>query len=190
MVLGQYWLDIPPEAAPGPAKLELHLLNETGWFYHEIFPFDDIEILPTERNFSSPEQVDISLEADFSGQATLIGLDCAVNCRAAPGDSVALTLYWRADAPFERNYTVFIHLLGPEETVLVNADHAPPKPTQGWVHNEVVADPINLTIPAEMAPGDYAIEIGLYDAADPAYQRLPLAGGETRIVLPKLLTIE
>jgi uncharacterized membrane protein len=190
MVLGQYWLDIPTEAAPGRARLELHLLNETGWSYHEIFPFDEIEILPTERNFSPPEQVAIPLEADFSGQTTLIGVDCPANCQTRPGGSVVLTLYWQADAPFDKNYTVFTHLLGPDETVLVNADHTPPKPTLGWVPNEIIADSVNLTIPPNLPPGSYAIEVGLYDAADPAYQRLPLAEGQTRLILPKLLAIE
>ncbi|MBI1878126.1 MAG: hypothetical protein HYR94_07855 [Chloroflexi bacterium] len=103
IVLGQYWLDIPPEATPGPATLQVHLVNVHGFFYDEVFPFDHLEILPTERNFTLPTSVDMPLEANFSNLIMLIGADCRGAtqdaCRAAPGDSVTLTLYWRADAP-------------------------------------------------------------------------------------------
>jgi uncharacterized membrane protein len=190
VVLGQYWLNIPPAAAPGPAALEIHLINETGWQYREIFPLDKLEILPTERNFEPPASMDMALGADFSGQATLLGADCPDSCRAPAGSSITLTLYWRAAANFEKSYTVFTHLLDAEEAVIVNADHAPPKPTTGWVPDEIITDRVTLTLPEGLAPGSYRIEVGLYDAADPAYPRLPLAGGETRLILPQPLTVQ
>jgi hypothetical protein len=196
LVLGQYWLDIPPATAPGPAKLQVHLVNVHGFFYDEVFPFDRLEILPTTRNFNPPAATDMSLEADFSGQVSLIGVDCRpVNpagptCRAAPGEEVILTLYWRAGTAIETNYTVFTHLLGLEETVIVNADHAPPKPTQGWVSDEIIADSVSFTLPETLPPGDYPIEVGLYNAADPEFTRLLLISGETRVILPQPLQVE
>jgi hypothetical protein len=190
IVLGQYWLDIPPTAAPGPAELKLHIINVTAFPYDEVFPLAQLTILPTERNFALPDSIDTPLKADFSGQAVLLGLDCPNNCRAAPGESVTLTLYWQAAAPLETNYTIFTHLLDAQENMLINADHAPPKPTQGWVSGEIIADPVTLTIPANLPSGDYALEIGLYDAADPAFERLPLATGDNRVLLPQSLTVE
>jgi hypothetical protein len=190
MVLGQYWLNIPPEAAPGPARLRLHLINSSGFLYHEIFPLERLEILPTERNFTPPQKIDIPLKANFSQKITLLGADCPAECRAAPGQTLGLTLYWRAEAPSNLNYTVFTHLLGSEETVLANADHAPPKPTRGWVPGEIISDPVNLMIPGDLSPGAYTIEVGLYDASDPAFTRLPLAEEEDRVILPKPLTVE
>ncbi|MDX1521459.1 MAG: glycosyltransferase family 39 protein [Anaerolineae bacterium] len=193
MVLGQYWLDIPPQAAPGPAKLQLHLVNSSGFVYDELFPLDELMILPTERTFSPPQSVDVPVEAKFGDQASLIGLDCrATNgaiCEARPGETLELTLYWRAETAFDKNYTVFTHVLQGQETIVVNADHAPPKPTQGWVADEVVTDPVSLTLPTDLAPGSYALEIGLYDAADPAFTRLPLPSGDTRVLLPDAVVI-
>ncbi|MCB0164522.1 MAG: glycosyltransferase family 39 protein [Anaerolineae bacterium] len=189
MVLGQYWLDIPPETAPGPATLQLHIINVTAYPYDEVFPFDEIEITPTERNFKPPAQVDMPLGANFSNQATLIGADCAAGCRAAPGESLSLTLYWRAEASFDTSYTVFTHALDAGETVVINADHLPPKPTTGWVPNEIIIDPITLVIPGDLSPGTYPIEVGLYNAADPAFSRLPLAGGDNRLILPQPITV-
>jgi hypothetical protein len=194
VVLGQYWLDIPPDTAPGSANLKLHLINTGIDAYDKVFLLDQLDISPTDRNFTPPEAIDIPLEADFSGQTTLIGADCSTwtstDCHAAPGQPVTFTLYWRADTPLDTNYTIFTHLLGPGETVLVNADHAPPKPTQGWVTGEIINDTITLTIPSDLSPGDYLIEVGLYDTADPAFQRLPLSTGETRVILPQPLVVE
>jgi hypothetical protein len=194
IVLGQYWLDIPAEAAPGPATLQVHLVNVHGFFYDEVFPFEHIDILPTERNFTPPDSVDMPLEANFSNLITLIGADCRGPaqdvCRATPGQPVTLTLYWRADAPIETNYTVFTHLLGPNETVIDNGDHAPPKPTQGWAPGEIIADPITLTLPTDLPPGSYPFEVGLYNAADPTFPRLPLTTGENRVILSQALTVE
>jgi hypothetical protein len=192
VVLGQYWLNIPPHAAPGLATLQLHLVKPSG--DDQIFAIGHLEILPTQRNFTLPTSVNMPLAADFSGQTTLLGADCSTwdgaICRAAPGQTVTLTLYWRAEAAIEVNYTIFTHLLGADETVALNADHAPAKPTQGWVKGEIITDVVNLTLPADLPPGRYTVEVGLYNAADPAYPRLPLAGGDTRVILPQLLTVE
>ncbi|HEX9922494.1 MAG TPA: hypothetical protein VGD99_07515, partial [Anaerolineae bacterium] len=195
VVLGQYWLDIPPDAAPGPATLQLHLINQGTYTYDEVFTIDQLDIRPTERTFTPPASVDLPLEANFSNRTVLIGADCSIPSRsdcqvAAPGEAVTLTLYWRSEAAMDKNYTVFTHLLGSDETVIVNADHAPPKPTQGWVPTEIIADTVALTLPTDLPAGDYRLEVGLYDAADPAFARLPLTTGETRLILPQALSIE
>ncbi len=189
-VLGQYWLDIPPETAPGPATLQLHLINVSGYPYDEVFTFDTLEILPTERNFTPPKKFDMPLKADFSGQTTLLGVDCPQVCQTGPGETVTLTLYWRSDSPTNTSYTIFTHLLDSNETVLINADHVPQKITPAWVPNEIITDPITLTLPPDLPPGSYPLEVGLYDATDPAFPRLPLLDGQTRIILPQTLIVE
>ena len=189
-VLGQYWLDIPPEAAPGTAALQLHLINVSGLYYDEVFPLDRLEIVPTDRNFTPPAAMDIPLEADFSGQTRLLGLDCPSDCAAGSGESITLTLYWQAQASLTTEYTVFTHLLGPNEVVLINADHAPPKSTLAWVPNEIIIDPVTITIPPDLAPGQYTLEVGLYDAADPAFRRLPLNSGPTRVLVPEMIVVK
>jgi hypothetical protein len=143
-----------------------------------------------------PDTIDKPLNIDFSddsGAATLLGIDCATwdgtGCPASPDSLVTLTLHWQANQPFAETYTVFTHLLDPAETVLINADHAPPKPTQSWVSGEIIADTVDLTIPANLPAGTYSLEIGLYDAADPAFRRVPITGGNTRILLPNMLIV-
>ncbi len=189
-VLGQYWLDIPPAAAPGPAWL-LGRLSEAGdTETGGTFPIAAVEILPTERNFTPPPAMDIPVQANFSGQAALLGVDCPAGCAAAARESLPLTRYWPAGAGrVAAADTGFVDLLGQNETVRLNADHAPPKPTQGWVPGEIITDPVTLTLPIDLPPGAYALEIGLYNAADPAFTRLPLTTGESRVLLPGILTV-
>ncbi len=46
-------------------------------------------------------------------------------------------------------------------------------------------DPATLKLPAGLVPGDYRLEVGFYNAADPAMPRLPLADGSgDRAILP------
>jgi mannosyltransferase len=191
MVLGQYRLAVPPEAAPGPAELRLHIVNTAVYVYDEVFSIDTLEILPTERTFTPPVTLDLILNTNFSDKITLLGLDCSDDCRGASGDNVALTLYWRADHPTDVAYTVFTHVLDDAETILVNADHLPPKPTSGWAQGEIIADQIVIDIPADFPDGAYDIEIGLYNASDPGFTRLPVADSDqTRVLLPGHLKLE
>lgn len=181
---GQYSLRVPAEAAPGAAELIVHLVNEdTAWFYEGEFPVGAVQIQAAERTFELAGTPDLPLDAAFEGDVTLLGADLE-QPPPRPGQSLQVTLYWRAEAAPATDYTVFVHLLDGDETVLVNADHAPPRPTTAWLAGEVVADTFSLQLPADLAPGRYPVEVGLYNAADPAYPRLALrSSGETRLIL-------
>jgi len=48
------------------------------------------------------------------------------------------------------------------------------RPTTTWVANEYLADAYELALKPETPPGTYRIEIGWYDAADPAFARVPV----------------
>jgi uncharacterized membrane protein len=190
LVKAQHWLAIPPEAATGVAQLEVRLTNVHTPAYDKRFPLTHLDILPTERNFTPPAAMDMTLEANFANLVTLLGADCSAGCQAKPGESITLTLYWRAEAALEINYTIFTHLLDPAETVLVNADHALPKPMPGWVPAEIITDSITLPLPSDIPPGDYPIEVGLYDPAHPNLLRLALTAGGERVILPQILKVE
>jgi hypothetical protein len=78
-------------------------------------------------------------------------------------------------------YTVFVHLLGPEGQVVSGHDGQPAggdRLTTGWVPGEYVTDLHELAIPADLLPGEYVVEVGLYDAGARGLPRLPLLGEE------------
>lgn len=107
--------------------------------------------------------------SDGAGQARLLGYDLQPPT-AAPGDRVVLTLYWQSLAPFDADYTVFTHLLGNPDPAsggpLWTGHDAQPNgghyPTTAWRPGEVILDIHPLVLPAEIPPGEYPLEAGLY----------------------------
>jgi hypothetical protein len=123
-----------------------------------------------------PPLPEIELDVLFGQQARLVGLDLPQS-QIEAGETLPLTLYWQAVAPLDRNWTVFVHLINSEGSIVSQQDQVPGQgqfPTTGWVAPEYLVDPYNLPIPADAPPGDetYTLRIGLYDAND--FSRLPV----------------
>jgi hypothetical protein len=118
------------------------------------------------------------IDADLGGQIRLLGVVTGDDA-AQPGDVLALTLYWQALAPMDRDYTAFVHLLGQYDRVIAQRDAAPglgARPTGGWTPGQVVADPYLLAVPeAAYAPDEAVWEVGLYEAG--TGDRLATASG-------------
>jgi 4-amino-4-deoxy-L-arabinose transferase-like glycosyltransferase len=112
-----------------------------------------------------------------------------------PGEALDVTLYWQAQEQMEQSYKVFVHLLGEAYNPATGnrlwgqQDSIPGQgtyPTTGWAVGEVVADRYTVTLQADAPPGDYVIEIGLYDGT--TGERLSLLGAagnvkDDRIIL-------
>jgi 4-amino-4-deoxy-L-arabinose transferase-like glycosyltransferase len=156
-----------------------------------------LEIEATERVFSTPEvqhQVDAG---NLGNKVALYGYDLSEDV-LRPGEALHLTLHWQALDSMDTSYTVFTHLLDKDSQVRGQMDSAPvggARPTTGWVSGEYLRDEYQLTVDANAPPGEYLIEVGMYDAATPDFRRLPLldaAGNvlDTRIVLDVPLRIE
>ena len=110
----------------------------------------------------------------------LVGYRLA-QAEVAPGDPLLLTLYWRAEAPVEGDYTVFVHLQGADGSLAAQQDNPPVRggrPTGGWAVGELVEDPYDLQLPPDAPRGEYTLSVGMYDPA--TVERLPAfdAGGE------------
>ncbi len=95
--------------------------------------------------------------------------------KIARGESLALDLFWRGDRALKDAYTVFVHLADANGAVVADADSPPSQglyPTNRWLPGETVHDRHTLKIPADLAPGNYTITIGMYTPATGA--RLPV----------------
>jgi len=95
------------------------------------------------------------------------------------GDSLHLTLTWRALASPRDSYTVFIHLIDGAGRYVTGHDYTPlggacptylwfPK----WLPGQMVVDPYRLTIPSQLPSGDYWLEVGMYGMT--SLRRLPV----------------
>jgi hypothetical protein len=109
-----------------------------------------------------------------------------------PGEIVGLSIYWQPLAQLKQDYTVFLHLQ-PVARPDFNAAarDTPPLlgvyPTSQWKPGEIITDNPNLALPAELAPGDYTLMMGLYAFnSDGSLVPFPLITGATSVNLGTL----
>jgi len=84
------------------------------------------------------------------------------------GETLRLTLYWQAMTRMEESYTVFVHLLNKDGMMGGQWDSVPGKgllPTSSWLVGEVVTDEYDVPIKVGAPPGEYVIEVGMYNAS-------------------------
>ena len=81
-----------------------------------------------------------------------------------PGDSIDVTLYWKAIRPMEINFQSFVHFLAEDSFLKTQDDNLNPGdfPTGQWPLDKYVLDQYELLIPADTLPGSYSINAGLW----------------------------
>lgn len=101
----------------------------------------------------------------FGGQVGLIGYRIQPGT-VAPGDPVAVTVYWRGLRPMQRDWSVFVHLVGTDEIIIGQRDMFPGQgnyPTSMWAPGDTFADtyvvPVSSTT---LTPNEAQVVIGLY----------------------------
>lgn len=111
---------------------------------------------------------------------------------ARPGDTVQLRLLWQSLAPAEESYTVFVHLIDAANRPLVALDYTPlggSAPTHLWIPKwlpgQRLLDPYRLVLPADLPPGQYYIEVGLYEMV--GQRRLHMADPAGNLIGDRLI---
>jgi hypothetical protein len=85
----------------------------------------------------------------------------------SPDPAVWLTLYWQALADVTHDYVILLRLLNDNQEEVAYWLGRPVRsgyPTLEWKANQIVQDPWLLTLPSEVKPGDYHLEVALFDA--------------------------
>ncbi len=113
-----------------------------------------------------PEDLVLSnpLQATLGDRVRFLGYDLHTET-VRPGGEVSFTLYWQGLRPMEFSFSVFTHLLGPSNQVVGQKDGVPQDgtyPTTLWEPGEVVADKYSFVVNADVPPGSYPLEIGMY----------------------------
>ncbi|RLC86080.1 MAG: hypothetical protein DRJ03_09865, partial [Chloroflexi bacterium] len=180
---------VPAATPSGNYTLRLDLLDATG---EPLGPSADllrVTVSAPQRSFALPA-AQHPISATLSGQATLLGYDLS-RVAIAPGQSLTLTLYWRAEATARTSYVAFAHLLDGAERIHAQSDRVPAagaRPTTGWLPGEIISDAFVLTTTLDVPPGEYVLEVGMYDPA--SGERLCLPDGGDRILLPTPIQVE
>jgi hypothetical protein len=146
-----------------------------------------------------PPQVSPPLEplhVRFGPSIWLIGYQLTTPERA-PGETVEVILYWRAYAPLDRQYTVFVHLLDASGEWVAGWDMMPrynTYPTTDWPVVELIDDAHILPLSAGLPRGEYAIALGMYDWGTgerlPAYTRQGEEIAGAAVVLKETVTVK
>jgi hypothetical protein len=177
LALGIFEFDDPARAAKPAA-------NAAGEAVESIVP--GVPIVPHEWPAFDPA---VPLDANFAGQIQLTGYDW-IDEPVSPGQSIPLTLYWKALASLQKDLNLFIHLIDPvTQTQVAGFDGPPHFPTGYWQAGTTVADQRTLQIPDSLPLGQYDLVIGWYNLDD--FARLPLHQAEPADALPLIsLTVE
>ena len=168
IVADRYNPRLPRDAPPGDYPLRLSLADA------EI-NLGDVAVQAIERTFEAPT-ISRPITVTLGDQIELLGYNLSSDS-VAPGDTLTLTLYWRALAEMKESYTVFAHLMTPDGSMTGQQDHPPvggDYPTNLWLSGEVVADVYEIPIATDAAPGGHHLKVGMYVAETGA--RLPVAG--------------
>ncbi len=119
------------------------------------------------------------LTATLGDSIQLLGYSLET-AEVAPGQTVLLTLRWQTTAPIRARYTIFAHLIGginpvtrtPLWTQMDSEPAGGARPTNDWRVGEIIEDRRGLWLPLHIPPGDYVLQVGMYDAVTLA--RLPV----------------
>jgi hypothetical protein len=183
-----YHLQVPPDARPGLYKLTLSLYDPSTL---EPLPLlDSLSGAPVDPGRRDPAVNDVALlqvgEAPSAASRFavpwLFGESLALDAVTLPsaaqaGDVLPLALEWRSARAVAEDFTVFVHLVGPDGTLVAQGDRQPLggfAPTRLWTPGiQVLDDGYAIALPPGLAPGAYEVRVGLYNDQG----RLPVTQG-------------
>ena len=94
----------------------------------------------------------------------------------APNQAIDLRLHWQVKEFIHDNYTTFIHVVGPDGTLVTQADRQPMSgfiPTSYWPPRQEIVDDYTVQLPPDAPLGEYKLLVGWYDLD--TVTRLPMS---------------
>lgn len=142
---------------------------ETPEVQHPVEANLDNKVKLLGYNISLPQQPNLPSGPRWSRQ------QCAATPEACP---VHLDFYWQGLSEMEQLYFVFLHLVDGQGQIAAQQDKGPglrgKEPTTSWLPGEIIADPVDLILPPDLAPGQYTLRLGMYLPSIPDGPRLPV----------------
>lgn len=111
------------------------------------------------------QDIEHPLETNFDDKVELLTYDIDPE-GAKVGEAVVVTLYWRALSEMEENYTIGVHLVGPDYESYGGRDSYPARgnyATSLWKEGDIIQDTYWLYIPRDFpAPSAGSVEVTVY----------------------------
>lgn len=205
VVPDEYELRIPADATPSLADLTIGMYRYADLKRLPVSfadpaappldsaPLGVIKVAPAKEVVVDESSLRSRPDAVFAESIRLLGHQLAVDGegvatarprRGRPGSKLAVTLFWRAERRPARDYTVFLHLVGPDGKLVAQSDGlagGSAYPSGAWDAGEALVDRHEFQLPNPLAPGTYRLLAGLYSLDTGA--RLTLADGSDAITL-------
>jgi 4-amino-4-deoxy-L-arabinose transferase-like glycosyltransferase len=173
-----YDVKLPPELEGGRYRVSVQVLDEAGVSRGVMAQLGSVEVSTQPRQFELPHPPQYPLDLYLGQGVQLLGYDLP-QVSVSAGGHVGLTLYWRCQAPVEKSYTAFVHLLDANGQIQGQRDTPPldgGAPTSGWVVGQVVVDEYMIPVYKSAQPGRLDIEVGMYEPK--TITRLPIVDAE------------
>jgi hypothetical protein len=156
MVRSRHGITTPREA--GPYTLEAGLVDEPvtcGWLAQprDACPMVTVDVRAAREGLATFGDRVLLLDGEVEKDA------------ASPGELIPVRLRWRGLRPMDDDYTVFVHLVGPDGRLHGQVDSWPVQgsyPTSEWSPGSDVSDPYDVRLDADAPAGEYRVEVGWY----------------------------
>jgi len=165
-----YPLQIDPFLPPGPYGVSLSLRDAaTDQPLGQPAAVGAVAVNALPRDFDPPP--DAASLATWRDEITLVG-----HRLLETPNALRIELHWRAEAPMDSSYKLFVHVTDRATGALVAQEDRVPgnwaRPTHWWETGEYVAELIELP-PIADAAGGYDVWVGWYDPD--SGERLPIS---------------
>ena len=180
---------VPPAAPPGSYELVVGLYDAADGHRLKTAEGTDqvrmatIEIEAPKEPPSLPSLgMDHELDARLDGEITLLGCDLAPG-PYAPGDAVAVTLYWRSEG--QVNEPMFVSFRWDGAEAMAPEAFSPDYLPDRWAPGQVVADRREVRLPPQISGGTarLAVRVHRADGTQLSSRRLIFFGGDPWIPL-------
>lgn len=177
VIQDRYWVQVSPAArVPVVAKVDIGFYDR--WSMAGLPSHDPqgqpmsgiigtVEVTP-KRTEPAPEPVYL-----LGGAIGLAHYEVS-DAVLPQGGKLSVSLTWQSVGPVQEDYTVFLHLEGPQGVVAQN--DRPPLlgyyPTSAWAPGDLVSERMRLLVGSRVPEGTYQLVVGLYRLEDGA--RLPV----------------
>ena len=169
-ILSRFHLSVPPDLPSGrywvvfgryrrPGVQPVRFVDAAGRDGPDSLRLGPVVYPPA---VSSPRDL-ISASAIFGQQIALDGW-----IARQKGDVLSVGVLWQSITPPGDDYTVFVHVVGPNGNLVAQNDGEPVDgqyPTSTWEPGDRIFDVHQIDV-GDVAPGKYRIVVGLYTLAD------------------------
>jgi hypothetical protein len=170
VIADSLYLNIPDGAyAPNKANLQVGLYEQDGSRLKAVDAqgqtvADNAAAIGSLKIDPRPGEYPNSMQVNFGNQVELLGYEMSARS-ILPGEAISVTLYWRATAPFTKNYSVFLNALRPTQSISAQDSSKPLRDTfstKNWAVGQVITDARVLRFPPTAKLGELDVEVGWF----------------------------